>query len=314
MRTLALVSVLIAQLAAADQVHAGRLDTLIRDMTDAHDARPSGVTDAMGWAAGPRFNMRLAPPSDWSHMTAWGQAYVPTTGSPATNTRIAIRDMRTYYFSQASQTWVVCQGPGAVEGGAYLESFADDASAPADIRTAPGGVTEVLLTPGYNYHFWPASGRFQFPRADLRGWYVCAQARLVVDRADRPDDRASARIMLGVGADYWRDGVVQWVDDWSNNADMAIGRLRFVGTGWGWHHMWVLPTAITDPRAWMTAHPVPTIIDVVPNRRISLVAPRPNTVFEILQPGGSVLGTGLTFDLLPANRAHILRPLPTGVQ
>lgn len=308
-------------LPAVERVDEAALAVLVADMTGPHDLRPSGVPDQHGWADGPRVNEALDPPSDWTHMTAWGQAYVPIAGNPAVNTRIALRSIGAWYFSRSQQRWVVAQPLSAIDGAAYREDFADDASIPADIRTVGDAtpalrVTEVLLTTGYNYHCWPGGGtpRFAFPRADLDGWYIATEARLVRDRADLPDDRASARILLGVGADYWRNLTAQWASDWSNNADIAIGRLRLVGNAWGWHHMYVLRATVGDPAEFFRAHPVLTILVSVPDRQISLQVPRDGWIFEIHRPGQAPFASGFAFGQLAADSAHVLQPISAPAQ
>ncbi len=60
---------------------------------------------------------------------------------------------------------------------------------------------------------------------------MTVQARLILDGPSGPDDRAQARYLLDVGADYWQSLTAQW-DNWETNGDAAIGRFKYVGSEW----------------------------------------------------------------------------------
>ena len=85
------------------------VQTIIDDMTLAHEGLPHGVPSNYSWAKKPRGGMGINVPDGWSAATAWGQVYEATEGNPATNTRVQLRNMRMYYFSKTEQKWIQLQ-------------------------------------------------------------------------------------------------------------------------------------------------------------------------------------------------------------
>jgi hypothetical protein len=217
---------------------------IVDDMRLPHEGAPSGVPESYDWQPGPRIGYGNEPPDDFSAFIAWGQVYEDAQGSPATNTRVELRDIEAYYLSAKTGRWHLIQFDRLVEGAAYVEDFVDDASVPADIRPEQGGTISVTFGKGYNFHFWPKSARVQMDLADIAGVFTTVQARLVVGDLALPDDRAQARYLLSVGADYWRDLVVAWQADWSANGDVAIGRFRYITNEWQSFNMTTVPAEV----------------------------------------------------------------------
>ena len=206
------------------------VELIISDMIGPHEARPRGVPDDQEWAFNPRISMGNDP-GDWQAMIAWGQFYEPVEGNPATNTRVQIRNLKAYYLSKTDNQWHLWQASKVVDGAAYVEDFAGDESIPADIRTEPDGSVSVAPAgEGYNFHFWNPS-RTPIDPDDIAGVFTTVQARLVVDDPDQPDDRAQARLILDVGGDYWESMTAEW-DNWTTNADIGIGKFKFVTNQW----------------------------------------------------------------------------------
>lgn len=200
---------------------------IARDMTLAHDAAPGGVPDSYDWQPGPRLGMGNDPGA-FSAVIAWGQVYTQAGIAPPANTRVEMGPLRALILDAATGQWQEMHPPAPVEGAAYREDFVDDASVEADLRGEPEGRQSVRVTAGYNFHFWPDSGRVPLDAAGVGGVVVTMQARLTLDDPAGPDDRASARLMMSVGADYW-----QSLDaDWPDNGDAAIGRFVFITPDW----------------------------------------------------------------------------------
>ncbi len=208
------------------------VELLIADMSLPHEARPEGVPDSYGWAAGPRVGWGADPPPDWEAANMWGQIYPARGGNPALNVRVQVRAPVLLYLSKRDGQWHELQRTPSVEGAAYRQDFRGDENVPADVRREEDGTLSVRLTPGYNYHFWPQGDRAAISPEDIAGLASAFQARLVVDDPDLPDDRDQARIVASCGGDYWRSLSARWRSDWSNNGDWAIGRFRFVTTQW----------------------------------------------------------------------------------
>ncbi len=234
---------LFATLGAAAQSVPNSVALIAADMALPHAAKMHGVPDYFDWADGPRLNMGLRP-GRFRAFLAWGQVYEAASGSAAVNTRIQIRNIRGYYLSNADGRWHVLQRSRSIEGEAYTEDFANNENHPANARPAPEGGLSVRLTRGYNFHFWPTVPRVNLPPVnDIKGIFTTVQARLVLDNPAAPDDRAKARYLLGMGADYWLDQDIQFQPNYASNDDIGIGRHRFVTRDWQWFNMTTLSLA-----------------------------------------------------------------------
>jgi hypothetical protein len=211
------------------------LDEIITDMTLPHEGRPHGVPTTFDWGLKPRVGA-LVPPTGWNAAIAWGQLYEWAEGNSATNTRVNIKDLEMYYLSKADRKWHLLQKSVGVDGNAYVEDFAGDVNKPADKRIEKDGSVSVKAGGGYNFHFWSKLGRVKYPVNDVSGVYVTVKARLVVDKADLPDDRTTAKYLISVGGDWWQNQTIGW-DQWKTNADMGISRFRFVTPEWKSYNM-----------------------------------------------------------------------------
>ena len=200
------------------------------DMRLPHEARPHGVPDSIDWVTKPRLGMGNDP-GEFKAFIVWGQLYEAAEGNPATNTRVQIGGMKAYILSKADGEWRLIQDTSRIQGAAYREDFAGDVNRPADVRYEADGTLSVTAGDGHNYHFWPAAGRVTITPDDIAGVLVVAQARLIVDDPNQPDDRAQARYVLSIGADYWQSLTAAW-DSWKTNGDVGIGRFRYVTSEW----------------------------------------------------------------------------------
>lgn len=214
------------------------LELIARDMELPHEGKLSGVPDYYGWASGPEIVMGNNP-GDFKALIAWGQIYADAAGSSSQNTRIQIRNIKTYILSKKTGSWSLVQSSVAVEGAAFREDYADNINVPADTRDEPDGSTSVKLTTGYNYHFWPTSGRATISPDDIAGVFTTVEARLIVDNPAQPDDRDKARFLAGMGGDYWLDTTAGW-DYFRTSGAIASGRLRYVDRQWNRFNMTTL--------------------------------------------------------------------------
>jgi len=168
-------------------------------------------------------------------MTGWGQVYEGANGNRAKNTRVQIRNFEAHVLSKQDNQWHLLQSPAAVVGGAWREDFLDNISIPADIRAEADGGVSVKVGGGYNFHFFPET-RASIAPSDIGGVFVTAQARLILDDPLGRDDRAKARYLLNIGADYWIDLFTDF-DDFTTNTEVFQARFRYVTTGWHWFNM-----------------------------------------------------------------------------
>jgi hypothetical protein len=215
------------------------LDEIINDMTLSHEGRPHGVPASFDWGLKPRVGAQQ-PPAGWNAAIAWGQVYEWLDGNPAKNTRVQIKDLEMYYLSKTDHKWHLLQKSVGVDGNAYVENFAGDVNKPADKRNESDGSVSVKAGDGYNFHFWSKLGRVKYPANDVAGCYVTVKARLILDNPSGTDDRASARYLMSVGGDWWQSLSAVW-DQWKTNADMGIGRFRFISEEWKSFNMFTAP-------------------------------------------------------------------------
>lgn len=217
--------------------------TIVDDMQPPHEGAPHGVPKEYNWAFAPRVGLGNNP-GNFGAMTAWGQVYVAATGNAASNTRIQIREIKSYVLSKRDNKWYLLQSSKEVDGNAYREDFAGDISIPANVRREQDGSISVKVDKGYNYHFWCACSKATIDRDNIKGVFTTVQARLVVDNPQKPDDRAQARYLLSMGGDYWLSLTTKW-DNGKTNADIGIGKFKYVKNQWQAFNMTTLsPTAI----------------------------------------------------------------------
>jgi len=238
------------------------LDDIIGDITLLHEGRPHGVPSGFDWAIKPRVGA-LTPPEGWTAAIAWGQLYEWIEGNPAKNTRVAIKDLEMYYLSKKDNKWYLLQKSSSVDGAAYVEDFAGDVNKPADKRYEPDGTLSVTCGGGYNFHFWSKTGRVKVPLNDVAACFVTVQAKVIMADPKGVDDRSIAKYVLGVGGDWWLSMTAVW-DQWKTNADMGIGRFRFVTPEWKSYNL------ITQPVDSIRKNPPPfkqTAVNVIPNTR-----------------------------------------------
>jgi hypothetical protein len=221
---------IIFSVTTTDSQRINSVRTIIQDMHGSHEAYPHGVPTSYDWQSGPRIGYGNDPKS-FRSMTAWGQLYETIEGNPSNNTRVQFRHMKAYMLQKSDKKWYLLQSTKAVEGAAYAEDYVGDSNKVADVRTEPDGTISAKAGGGYNYHFWPPSGRTRINPNNIAGIYTTIQARLIIDDRSVPDDRASARYVLSMGGDYWLNETVQW-DGFKTNGDIAIGKFKLVSTKW----------------------------------------------------------------------------------
>jgi hypothetical protein len=224
------------------------VQTIIDDMTLPPDARPHGVPDNYDWSSGAATQPgQFGSSAGMYAATTWGQLYIPREGNPASNTRAQIRNEAMYALSNADGKWHQVQYSESVQGAAFVEDFANNASKASDARTEPTGGISVTAGGGYNFHFWPYGARASIDPNDLKALYATVQARLIVDDPGKPDDRNIAKYILQLGGDYWKDQNVGWSADWSNNHGIGAGRFKWVTSTWQCFNMLTL-VPFTDIR------------------------------------------------------------------
>jgi hypothetical protein len=222
-------------------------------MQGKNEGYPHGVPLSYQWANGPVVVMGNHS-NGWQAITSWGAVYVDSKGNPATNTRVNIRNMQTYFLQQSSGKWLSLQNTSTPTGAAYREDFSGDINRPADLRLESDGSISATAGEGYNFHFYPA-GRASIDPNDIGGIVVVLEARLIVADPAKPDDRTSARYLCGGGADYYPALAGGWPGNASFNPGVAIGKMKYVQNDWRSFAM----TTLTQ--AQLRSNPPPVKLD-----------------------------------------------------
>jgi hypothetical protein len=211
------------------------------DMSGSNEGHPHGVPLSWDWANGSAIEQGNNSEGQQA-MTAWGVLYEGAEGNPASNTRVNIRNMQSWFLSKSKGTWTMIQNTNNPEGEAYVEDFSNDSNRSADIRREPDGTISVTAGGGYNFHFYP-SPRASIDPNDIGGIVTVFEARLIVGDPSRPDDRASANYLAGAGGDYYPSLTGSWPGNTSYNPGIAIGREKYVKTYWRSFAMSTVPAS-----------------------------------------------------------------------
>jgi hypothetical protein len=212
---------------------------LSADMTLSSEARPHGVPTSNDWANHPRVG-ETTNLSAFTAFTAWGQLYRCATsgGTPP----VEFQDLQAW-ARYPGRGWVRLQQSSELAGNAFAETYAANRSVPALVREATSARTVVGLKSGYNFHFWPKTGRVVLPGTQQpMAWVIALRARYSAPPS------ASACAVLSVGGDLWRSQYAPFAGTGRNNVDVGIGRFKRVGMRWRAFTMTTAPAVVkADP-------------------------------------------------------------------
>ncbi len=209
---------------------ANTIEEIVSDMSPVGDAFPHGAPTSWDWARGAVIQTKYCP-AGWSSVTGWGLINRDSSDSPDTNTRVQIKNIKTYLKSRSTGRWQLLQSTVNVAGAAFEEYISTNRAIPPDIRSLSDGSVAVKLTHGYNYHFWPSTTRPSINGGDVAGVFVTYQARLIVDDVNRWDDRGVAKYLGQAGADWWQNFVAVW-NNFKTNKGVSISRFKYVTPAW----------------------------------------------------------------------------------
>jgi hypothetical protein len=220
------------------------LEIIKNDMILPHEGVLNGVPLSYDWSSNPRLSWGNNPPSDWFAMIPWGQIYRDTNPIIVTNTRIQIKNLQAWYLNQ-NNVWIKWFKTSDIFGKHYLEDFQNDTNIPAQIRQEASGGISIKFIDGYNFHFWPTIGRTTINPNDIKGVWVCVEARLILDNSNGIDDTSQANFLCGVGGDYWKNLTVNW-DNFQSSGDIGIGRMKYLSKDWKSFNMHTLDTELIN--------------------------------------------------------------------
>lgn len=199
------------------------------DFRRPHEAAPEGVPGGYDWYAKPKRGSWNSVPPNHTALTGWGQAFW-ARGTTSQDAHLLLKNHMTL-LCQGKGQWVLVQSSAPV-GANFRADFVGNAATRAE---SPGALetdaTSVEVVPGRAYHFWPKAARAAVPKEALCGMLVLVQARA---EPISEGGYAQPKLLLGLGADYWKDKTAEW-DNYKTNRDVAIGRLKLVSTSWAWY-------------------------------------------------------------------------------
>jgi len=225
------------------------VETIINDMKLPHEGElPKHIRDFWSWGKYPVLHSGSNPGS-FTAMTLWGNLYEDQKypGNQATNARVHLKNAKSYMLSKRDNKWHLLQSDIRVYGGLY--DFINNKQENATIRNESDGGVSVIADGIYCFHFWVS--RAPIDPTDIAGIFTTIQARLIIDDPNKPDDRDLARFILNMGADYWRNMVVNPIEtdcekatdarNDQNNCSVGHGRFKYVSNEWKSFNMITVP-------------------------------------------------------------------------
>lgn len=245
---------------------ANSVDTIVNDMRLMNDLALAGAPPGPGWATGPGFVLmgnrpRGSATASWWQpydrslkSDAWWNVLLPWmvvfdgVGNAATNTRVEMRNLKAYYKSRSTGRWILIT-EGRVDGANYPKSLQGTNVVPAALRIEPSGTVSLRPAGDNNaFHGWCCGGQ-PINAPDIGALYVTMQARLSVDNPLLPDDRARARYLLQVGADYYPTAQTR-IQDFAPlgfNNGAGTSRFKLLSNNWQSISFATLDVGAQDP-------------------------------------------------------------------
>jgi len=210
------------------------LEAIIQNTPGYSQAYPAGVPRTFSWCAGTPGDSR-PPPPDFTAVTAWAQIYQKAGAeAPAEATgQIEVAGAQTYVRLRQTGHWIRVQDQARdrIEGGHFVANFANNRAIPMTIELLPDGAASMELPPtGYNNHFW-MTPRGTFPQDSIDGVYVQMQVRATA---------TNAQLVASVGADWWRNWKIEYVDGFANNPGAGVSNWVVLGKEWATLHFFSL--------------------------------------------------------------------------
>ncbi len=243
------------------------IETIVEDMRQMNDLPLAGAPPGPGWQTGPGHvvmgndprgtrtpdwwspaNPRYKSADYWTVLLPWLVVY-DGVGNTAVNTRVQLRNLRVYVQSRATGRWLQRAAAHGVEGAIYPKHLQGEVTVRPDERREADGSTSILPPRAAGvYHGW-CCGPIRIDGPDVAAVFVTVQARLVPDRPTAGDDRAAARYLLQVGADYYPDAKTRISAFTPANFNPGVGLSRFkrVTSAWQAFNFATLDVGVQSP-------------------------------------------------------------------
>lgn len=202
------------------------VDTMVSDMSEMNDHPLKGVNSIYGFSRGPGYVLMGTNSHGSNFLLPWFVQF-EGEGNAASNTRIQIRNLSVFVLSRSTGAWTNVSDADSFEGfqcdqsGNYY-----DCPHPVQIQVHDADGVSSLPEPGLNLHAWWGSRR-PVSQGDLAAVVVALQARLVSDPNAGEDDRAKAKYLIHVGADYYPSDAPS-----DNIPPVGVSRAKLVTNDW----------------------------------------------------------------------------------
>lgn len=225
-------------LATISSVSTSPVDQAIADMSSPSEALV--IDPRFDWQYNPKITMYAprgdAIPSWWSGerptwtyaVLSWFTAF-EAQGNKATNTRVQLKDLRFYILSESTRKWSQIDISSAPDLNlwTYPFNYVAPASGSGMRKEADGGIS---VKPKYpNFHHGWGNAKSISPQ-DVRAVFATIDYRLEVDDTTKPDDRAVAKYVVDVGADYYPDMNLKWSPGYAPG--VGNGRMVLATNNW----------------------------------------------------------------------------------
>jgi len=201
-----------------------------------------------GWAVKAYIGMGSAPRGDatptwwqpknstykssmgWNAMVPWFVIY-PGVGNAASNVRVKVYGMLVYVLDKTTNKWVkIDTGDGKPTWGSNYDFTLYTGKGTTDKRVESDGNISFKLSPeSYPIHggFYKMDISKYINPLNIDALFVHVKTQLILDDPMGVDDRASAKILLNIGADYYPSTTATVSDFSPMGYAPAVGGSRF---------------------------------------------------------------------------------------
>lgn len=183
----------------------------LRDVSPgaAHEAVPYGVPSNYIWQKRASMGNELAlkpSPAAADYMNMWGQLLTHDADVQPANTRVEIANCQLWGYASGTWKTLLTASGDDMQAGSWTYDYkdADDLTPPGTLWPGKDGAVSLVTNPGRLTTFWNGGPEWRVKvGADTTQFISACSARLTLADATQPDDRAQAKYLIGMGAD-WR--------------------------------------------------------------------------------------------------------------
>ncbi len=202
------------------------IQTMTEDMNLPHEAYPHGCP----WCTHATVS-NMFPPLGFTYMTAWAVLFEEVNGSRSVNTRIQVRNLKTYLLHKDTMEWEEAPRVDSIFADSYPEWEFGGICEEIDKRVESTGGVSIKMKLGQMVELLPGAGRAMVS-PDVIAVYVIAEARLIPDDRRKPYDLYLAKYVMAVGGDWWIDEGQTPSSGGVNNPGIGFGRFKKITPQW----------------------------------------------------------------------------------